>query len=166
MRATLADTYELSHRRLRAVASRYVGGQDAEDAVHDAFVQALNHSDTFRHDAAPATWLHRIVVNGCISDFRKRQRRQLVDLESHPTDPSLVTRLDPRNTVMVRAALQSLPHDDRRLCILHYVMGYSHREISAALGIPVGTSKGRLHTARHRLRRLMTTSSPPPRSRR
>ena len=42
---------------------------------------------------------------------------------------------------MVRAALQSLPHDDRRLCILHYVMGYSHREISAALGIPVGTSK-------------------------
>ena len=52
MKATISDTYERSHRRLRAVASRYVGGQDAEDVVHDAFVQALHHSDSFRHEAA------------------------------------------------------------------------------------------------------------------
>ena len=161
MRATLADTYQRSHRRLRAVASTYVGGQDAEDAVHDAFVQALHHSDSFRHEAAPATWLHRVVVNGCINDYRKRRRRRVVDVESNMSHPNLITQTDPRDTVMVRAALQSLPLDDQRLCILYYVIGYSHREIAATLGIPVGTSKGRLHTARHRLRRLMTTTIAP-----
>jgi len=161
MRATLADTYHRSHRRLRAVASTYVGGQDAEDVVHDAFVQALHHSDSFRHEAAPATWLHRVVVNGCINDYRKRRRRRVVDVESNMTHPNLITQADPRNTVMVRAALQALSLDDQRLCILYYVIGYSHREIAATLGIPIGTSKGRLHTARHRLRRLMTTPAPP-----
>ena len=163
-RPSLADTYERSRRRLRTVASRYVGGQDAEDVVHDAFVQALHHSDSFRHEAAPATWLHRIVINVCIDDFRKRSRRRLVDIESNMTDPSLTSLSDPQKTMLVRAALRSLTPDAQRLCILHDIMGYSHREIAASLGIPIGTSKSQLHVARHRLRRFMTRSRPTPAS--
>ena len=38
---------------------------------------------------------------------------------------------------------------------MYDVMGYTHPEISRRLGIPVGTSKGRLCSARRRLRRLL-----------
>ena len=39
---------------------------------------------------------------------------------------------------------------------MYDVMGYTHPEIARRLGIPVGTSKGRLCTARRRLRRLLS----------
>ena len=160
MSLALADTYERSHRRLRALAARYVGGQDAEDVLHDACVRALEHRDSFRREAVPATWLHRIVVNACIDDFRKRSRRRLVDIESNVTDPRMATRPVQQTTVLVHAALQSLTLSAQRLCTLYYIMGYSHREISASLGIPIGTSKSQLHVARHRLRRFVTAPSP------
>jgi DNA-directed RNA polymerase specialized sigma24 family protein len=78
------------------------------------------------------------------------------DLESLEADSRLVTRSDPRDGLLLRRVVQSLPLDAQRLFVLHYVMGYSHRQISAALGIAVGTSKSQLHAARHRLRRLLT----------
>ncbi len=166
MRAALADTYEQSHRTLRALAARYVGRQDADDVLQDACVRALEHSDSFRREAGLATWLHRIVINLCIDDFRKRSRRRLVDLESNSTHPHMATLPDHQTRVLLRAALQSLTPSAHRLCTLHDVMGYSHREISASLGIPIGTSKRQLHIARHRLRRFVTAPRPPLPSRR
>jgi RNA polymerase sigma-70 factor (ECF subfamily) len=160
IRASLGDTYERSRPRLRALASRFVDRQDAEDVLHDAFVLALQYAGSFRNDAAPTTWLHRIVVNACITDCRRRARRCLVDIASTADDPNLVTRPDQHKVVLVRNALKSLSRDDRRLCVLHYVIGYSHAEIASALGIPIGTSKSQLHAARHRLRRLMTAPMP------
>lgn len=55
----------------------------------------------------------------------------------------------------VRTALESLASTEREVCVMYDVMGYTHPEIARRLGIPVGTSKGRLCTARRRLRRLL-----------
>ena len=63
---------------------------------------------------------------------------------------------DPSLAILVRSALQTMSAEDQRLCMLHYVMGYSHREIAAALCIRPSTSKSRLHTVRTRLRRALT----------
>jgi DNA-directed RNA polymerase specialized sigma24 family protein len=38
---------------------------------------------------------------------------------------------------------------------MYDVIGYTHREIARRLGIPIGTSKGRLCAARRRLRRML-----------
>src|SRR4030095_701625 len=59
----------------------------------------------------------------------------------------------------LRAALDSLASTEREVCVMYDVMGYTHPEIAQQLGIPVGTSKGRLCTARRRLRRLLTGHS-------
>ena len=53
----------------------------------------------------------------------------------------------------------SLDSTEREVCVLYDVMGYTHPEIARRLGIPVGTSKGRLCTARRRLRRLLAGHS-------
>ena len=152
MNTLLADTYERSHQHLCRVAERYAGG-DAEDLVHDAFVRALQSGGTFRHEAAPATWLHRMVVNVCIDRWRCRQRRSHIELESVPPNAQIAACDDPLAAIIVRRALKSLSHDDQHLCILYYVMGYSHREIAAALDIRPTTAKSRLHAMRKRLRR-------------
>lgn len=72
----LTEVYHQRRQHLLAVASPFVG-QDAEDIVQDAFERALRHRDQFRHEALPSTWLHRIVVNACISHRRYRRRMEL-----------------------------------------------------------------------------------------
>jgi RNA polymerase sigma-70 factor (ECF subfamily) len=159
--AFLEDVYERSHRRLRTVAARYVPN-DAEDAVHDAFVRALEGAASFRHNATPHTWLHRITVNACIDHWRKRRRWGVENLERARRFRSHGHATDLSAGVIVRAALKSLSPFDRRLCVLRFVHGYSYREIANRLGVPEGTVKSRVSYARARLRdkvsgRLRTT---------
>ena len=152
----LTAAYRDSYTRLRAAASRLVHWQDADDMVQDAFVRALQREAGFRRDASPATWMHRIVVNLCLDERRKRQRRHSLETEAAPDALAGPPRLPDR--VTVRAALQRLSPADRRICLLYDVMGYTHVEIARALRIPVGTSKSRLALARRRLGRMIDTA--------
>ena len=65
------------HRdRLWAVALRTAGGpDDAADALQDAMVSAFRRAGSFRGEAAVTTWLHRIVVNACLDQHRRRRNK-------------------------------------------------------------------------------------------
>ena len=146
---TLTHVYQQSQQQLFAVASRYVG-QDAEDIVQDAFVRALCHRDEFRSEAAPSTWLHRIVVNTCISHHRTRHRRARAQLDAW--NQPQITNAVFAYTLDLRRALRALPRPDYRVFVMYEVLGYTHPEIAERLSIPLGTSKWRLATARRKLR--------------
>jgi RNA polymerase sigma-70 factor (ECF subfamily) len=151
----LERAYEDSRDRLTALAARYVG-QDAEDMVQSVFLRALERISGFRREAAPTTWLHRITVNACVSDHRKRRLRSRAGLQ---IARAATVRPVSMERTLVRRALATLPGIDRRICILHDVMGYTHQEIAAALRVPEGTSKWRLTLARRRLRDYISNSA-------
>jgi len=156
--SALADTYAQSYSQLRNVASRFVSRDEADDMVQEAYLRALAHSERFRGHSAPNTWIYRILINACLDVRRYRQRRGLhISLEdSHVRSRRRHWhRLADRQAL--RAALASLDEHEREVCVMYDVMGYTHPEIATRLGIPVGTSKGRLCTARRRLRRLLST---------
>lgn len=159
MRQALTLTYEQHRERLHALASRYAP-QDAEDIVQDAFVRALQWYPRFRHDATLSTWLHRVVINECISRYRRSRVRQRVDvLRSRHFDTCV--RPVSVETIEVRAALRSLPQQESLVLVLYEVMGHTHDEIAAFLGIPAGTSKWRLHAARRRLQKAVAPEEGP-----
>ena len=152
----IAETFLRSYGQLRSVASRFVRREDADDLVQEAYLRALAHGSRFRGEAAPTTWIYRILVNACLDVRRYRQRRGLhVSLDEAHGKPRgrHWHRMIDRHAV--RAALESLASTEREVCVMYDVMGYTHPEIAQRLGIPVGTSKGRLCTARRRLRRLL-----------
>jgi RNA polymerase sigma-70 factor, ECF subfamily len=153
----LAETYIRSYSRMRSVAARLVRREDADDLVQEAYLRALVHGQEFRGDAAPSTWVYRILINRCLDARRYRQRRGIhfaLD-EAHIKSPGGTSpRLIDRHAL--RKALASLDSSERAVCVLYDVMGYTHPEIARRLGIPVGTSKGRLCTARRRLRSMLT----------
>jgi RNA polymerase sigma-70 factor (ECF subfamily) len=154
----LADAYVQSYGRLRSVASRFVQPDEADDMVQEAYVRALASSDAFRGESAPTTWLYRILVNACLDVRRYRQRRgvHLTLEEARPTSRGRRGhRLIDRHAL--RTALATLESGERDVCVMYDVMGYTHPEIARRLGIPVGTSKGRLCSARRRMRRLLGT---------
>lgn len=54
---------------------------------------------------------------------------------------------------MVQQALSSLSEVNRETTILYYINGYSQKDISGFLGVPLGTVKRRLHDSRKLLER-------------
>jgi RNA polymerase sigma-70 factor (ECF subfamily) len=62
--------------RLRRVALRITrDAAAADDVVQNALEKALRHRASFRGEAKPSTWLHRIVVNEALAWRRSEARR-------------------------------------------------------------------------------------------
>jgi RNA polymerase sigma-70 factor (ECF subfamily) len=148
---TLTQLYEHSREQLRAVAARYVG-DEAEDVVQDAFVSALRSATTFRGEAAPLTWLHRIVVNTSINHCRRRTCRDSIRLPQH----SAMVDARTEEALDLRRAIRNLAPDHSRVFMMYELIGLTHNEIATLLAIPVGTSKWRLSKARTSLHNALT----------
>ena len=151
--------------RLWAVALRTTGNpEEANDALQDALISAYRRADSFRGDSAVTTWLHRIVVNASLDRLRRRSVRTWVPLPDESTGESPATLVDdsrladPRaaaeasETVReVRAALDTLPPDQRAAIVLVDLEGWSVEEAAKALDCPVGTVKSRCFRGRAKL---------------
>jgi RNA polymerase sigma-70 factor, ECF subfamily len=130
--------------------------RDAEDAVQDSFITALQRLDDCRDTAAFGAWLRQIVRNRARSLRRREQVRDTDSLEvavmaSATDDPA--RELDrSRLRKRLELALSTLPAVQRRVVLMHDLEGYRHREIAAELGIPEGTVRSHLFFARRALR--------------
>ena len=60
---------------------------------------------------------------------------------------------DPEAALVLREALSILPDDAREIVLLHAVSGLKHREIAAALNLPLSTVLSKYARALQRLRR-------------
>jgi RNA polymerase sigma-70 factor (ECF subfamily) len=129
---------------------------DAEDAVQDSFITALERLDDCRDPAAFAGWLRRIVRNRARS-VRRRERVRETDPLEHAGNAA--TAGDPgrdleRSEIRRRleSALGTLTDVQRRVVLMHDLEGYRHREIAVELDIPEGTVRSHLFFARRALR--------------
>ena len=98
-------------------------------------------------------WVFRIVQNKSTDRVRRlvRQRRLRRDFEETRKCGGSDGGDD------IRDILGSLPEEDASLLALHYLEGFSYEELASIVGVPCGTVKSRLNTARGRLRRLLET---------
>lgn len=153
------------HRdRLWAVALRTAASpEDAADALQDAMVSAFRRAGSFRGEAAVTTWLHRIVVNACLDQHRRRARRpttawiENLHEVAHATDDVSNRELQ----IELERALAQLPVDQRAAIVLVDVQGYSVDDASSILGCPVGTVKSRCARGRAKLaERLQPVRNP------
>lgn len=137
--------YETHARELEAFARQRIGGDEARDAVHDAYLRVLDYAG----DAAienPRAYLYRVTAN-VANDHgaRAKQRTEWIESEAEPDD--LHSPLpDPESATISRdslrrclAALEKLPDVYRHVFLLHRVDGVGQGDIAAALGIPKRT---------------------------
>lgn len=137
---------------------------DAEDAVQDSFIMALERLDDCRDPSAFAGWLRRIVRNRARSVRRRERVRETDSLESagtaaSPRDPGRdLDRSEMRQRL--QAALTTLTEVQRRVVLMHDLEGYRHREIAVELEIPEGTVRSHLFFARRALREQLGDAGP------
>jgi RNA polymerase sigma-70 factor (ECF subfamily) len=138
--------------------------RDAEDAVQDSFITALERLEECRDPAAFAGWMRRIVRNRARSVRRRERVRETEALESVS---SAASGRDPGRDLdrselrrRLEAALATLSEVQRRVVLLHDLEGYRHREIAMQLDIPEGTVRSHLFFARRALRELLGDAKP------
>ena len=118
----------------------------ARDAVQDTLIRAWRDLPGLRDPVRFDAWLHRLLVNACKDQVRRRQRRPIevpVLPIDHATSVDDLGRLVDRDE-LERAFLELSVEQRAALVLTHYV-GLSAPEIAAILGIPAGTVHSRLH---------------------
>ena len=138
--------------RIKALARRLLGADEAEDGTQEVFVRAWHRLHQFRGEAAFGTWLHRLAVNVLL---RERERGRRHTAEDTPLE-SLAAESRPSRDVDLERALARLPAGTREVVVLHDMENYTHDEIGRLLGIGESASKMRLHRGRSALRGLLT----------
>jgi RNA polymerase sigma-70 factor, ECF subfamily len=164
--------------RMLAVARRLLRcEEDSADAVQDAFLAAFRSLDKFEGNSSLGTWLHRIVVNSCLTKLRAQSRSRAVSLSAacrfddllpkfdetgHHTRPvrsweeGALSRLTREETRMqVRACINRLPEAYRTVLLLRDIEELDTSQTAHHLGISVAIVKTRLHRARQALRTLL-----------
>lgn len=155
--------------RLYRLAYRLTGsGSDAEDLVQDVLVKLYPKRRQLLGIEKPGPWLAKVLYRTFLDQQRRNTRSPLhlvakgqnneVDIldfiasqEKGPEENMEKNETQKR----LLAAIASLNQDQRHLCLLYYVEGYTLPELEEILDTPVGTLKSRIHRARASLRNFL-----------
>ena len=151
-------------RFLYTVAFRLAGNEyDAQDLVQEALLRVRKGLEHYEPGSLEG-WLARIVTNVFLDDVRRRQRRPT---DALPDDPERVLPAAPSADEVstelsadIQVALASLPDEFRLPVVLCDVADQSYEQISAALNVPIGTVRSRIHRGRRMLRAALTEHQP------
>ncbi|MHC4607252.1 MAG: RNA polymerase sigma factor [Planctomycetota bacterium] len=156
---------ELVHRHQRNVLNlvyRYLGDASAaEDAAQDVFVKVHRARHKYEPAAKFSTWLYRVTVNHCLNVLRARKSRPIVaepveDLLEHPSAEDPDARLDQQELQgAVKAALASLPPQQRIAVLLARFEELSYNEIAETMDLSLEAVKSLLFRAKENLQRLL-----------
>ncbi len=150
-RYAFEELFYRHHRKLYRLAlltSR--DPDDAADALQEAMLAAHRAAHRFRYASTVSSWLHRIVVNACLTRIRRNRTHAHEEL-----DEQVCGVADPTGNVetaiVVQRALLMLPVEQRAAIVAVDMQGYSVAETAQMLGVPEGTIKSRCHRARGKL---------------
>jgi len=129
------------------LACRLTGNsEDALDVLQETFGYLFGKFPGFVLTARLTTFLYPAVRNLAIAHRRKRER-----LTGHELPSDLPGRSHPDAPDQTReelaTVLAALPESHREVLLMRFVDDMTLAEIAAAVGIPEGTVKSRLHNA-------------------
>ncbi len=161
------------HQDAVMTACHYLVGnpEDAADVAQETFLRAFRSMGGFAGQSSFKTWLLVIATNSArsLSAHRRAKKRDvpLARLD-HATggEPMDVAEPDglssPGEQALrrerkeaIERAIAGLDEEARTLVVLRDLQGESYEAISAALGLPLGTVKSRIHRARLDLRQKL-----------
>lgn len=141
----------------RAAASILHNRAQAEDAVQEAYLQALKSFHRFTPGTNCRAWLFRILFH-VISHQRRKWFGRFVFSEREELEQTAVY-VEPVAEQLTDdeliQAFRELPQQYAEVVMLADVQEFSYKEIQETLGIPIGTVMSRLSRGRQLLRKQL-----------
>lgn len=152
----LAEIVRRHQSALRGFLRRICFSNDeADDLSQETFLTAFTCLATFRGEASFRSWLCGIGYRKYRTSRRSAARRSAREIESAPSTPLIVDGNAPERLMDVQTAFRSLGPELRAAAALCLASDMSHSEAALALGIPLGTLKSRVASARRILVRAL-----------
>jgi RNA polymerase sigma-70 factor (ECF subfamily) len=137
-------------------AAAMVGEADAGDVTQEALLDAWRGFDRVRDPQRVRAWVHAIVANRSRKHLRARRSRprivQILDWPEGSVEDGSTLRAERDR---LDRAFDALPADQRIALALHYALDLSVPQVAAALSVPDGTVKSRIHAGVERLRAVL-----------
>jgi len=131
---------------------------DADDLVQETAIKAYRNFKSYKTNQCFKNWSFTILKNTFITKYNKRKKKNLVttpieDLtgisqELLKTEPQSFSE---RKLKFVKKSIDNLSAKSKKPFKM-YINGYTYKEISEYLNIPVGTVKSRINFARKKLK--------------
>jgi len=138
----------------------------AEDIAQEVFFRIWEHRKSYAPSARFSTYLYRVTMNQCISEYRLRRRHREVHIQPSedstyfdlPSDADSPSRNIEENELaeQVKEAVSALPENQRMALILCKFENLPYAEIAAVMGISLEAVKALLVRARATLRRKLS----------
>jgi len=169
-RAEMVTLWAAQEPRVRRYLRRAVGMREADDLVHQTFIEAARCWGRYDRRGSRAAWLFGIARNVARRALRQARRRRMESLAAEPTARAEWTSASALEETThsgaacesadrvgrMREAIANLPDHLRETLVLRLVCEMTYEEIAAVLEIPIGTVRSRLHEAVRRLREHLT----------
>jgi RNA polymerase sigma-70 factor (ECF subfamily) len=150
-----------NQRRVFHIAYGVLGNAaDAEEVAQEVFLRAYQKFGSLREPESFRAWVNRIAFRLALNWQRGLRRRLTRERAWHAAGPSEIvdgTRTAEASVLLerLRNEIEGLPEGLRRVLQLSIVEDMDASDVGAVLGIPAGTVRSRLHTARKLLLEAM-----------
>jgi RNA polymerase sigma factor (sigma-70 family) len=134
----------------------------SEDAIQETLVAAWRDLSALRDPDRFEAWLHRLLVRACYREAQRGRRRWTIEREvrlARMAEPDPAVDLAARDEL--ERGFQRLDPDHRTVVVLHHYLGLTLDEVAAAMGIPPGTARSRLHRATRVMRAALDADARP-----
>jgi RNA polymerase sigma-70 factor (ECF subfamily) len=155
-----SEMISLLPRLRRFALSLTKSGPDADDLLQDACTTALQKWQQYDPSQPLDRWMFRVVRNLWISEIRKRKTRQGSGQIQAAETNELRVESNADSALTAKQVLSKVSDLDSELSqplLLVCAEGYSYREASDLLDIPIGTVMSRIHRARKQLMSNLST---------
>ena len=145
-------------RRLHAHAWALTrDAEAASDVTQEAWLAIARGIRRLSDPALFGSWAYRIVTHKCADWTRAQQRRRALErgVAREAAVRSVAADGPDHAVTRLREALAAIDPERRAILSMRYLAEMSVNRIAAALDIPAGTVKSRLHHAREELKRAL-----------
>lgn len=130
---------------------------EAEDVGQEVFIKFYQSMHQFNGKSSLKTYITRIAINLSLNEYKKRKSNLSYNINEVP-ETKFINKFEENNfdeKEYVENALKQLPLEHRSIIVLRLMEGYSVKEASKMLKIPVGTVLSRLSRAQEKLRQIL-----------
>lgn len=152
----LASLYEETHAAVYGFALSILKNvQEAEDVLHDAYLQIWRAAGSYTPSGKPMAWIFTITRN--LARMRLRNCARTVTMAPEDWQKLAAARpaVEPEDQLVLAALLERLSDEERQIVMLHTVAGLKHREIAALLDLGLPTVLSKYNRALKKLRNVL-----------
>jgi len=160
------ELYRLTYGYLMAICLRYESDRDeAKEIMNMGFFKILTNLRSYQLDTSFKAWIHKIMVNTLIDEYRKKKVikdnvKYVEDYDEIFDHTELNSALVKMDVDQIHALIVKLPPISQKVFNMYAIDGFSHKEIATSLGISEGTSRWHLNFSRQKLQKMITDINP------